>query len=262
VTGVEDVDEAVRGPVLSDRLVALLAESPRPSPAVVAELVRSTCAVDHVALVEINSDACSVTATAGLNLLKAGTTAQPAVSSRLVAVSAGQVWSSADVSEEPGFDRPIDQLHLTLGIRAGAGVPLAVRGETVGAVLLSCTARGRDWSPVVAGIAECAGLLAAALGFGRAAGEMLRVAVVYPDPLAAQAWPGSLIAGCPQRSRSPAEHGIPGLRRCSHTRTWSSSARRSPGRKAPAASSSCTTAPDPRPGAQTWCSETMPSRRW
>lgn len=52
-------------------------------------------------------------------------------------------------------------------------------------MLLSCTAPGRDWSLVLAGVADSAGLLAAALGFGRSEGEPLRVVVVYPDPLAA-----------------------------------------------------------------------------
>ena len=52
-------------------------------------------------------------------------------------------------------------------------------------MLLTCTAPGRDWSLVLAGVADSAGLLAAALGFGRSEGEPLRVVVVYPDPLAA-----------------------------------------------------------------------------
>ena len=169
---------------LSERLVALLAG--RPSPATVADAVRHVCEVDHVALVELGSDECTVLAAAGPELLTVGTRSPAALSTRLVAVSEGRVWSSPDLSREPGFDRPIDQLHRALGIQAGAAVPLSVRGRPVGAVLLSCTTPGRDWSPAVTAIVESAGLLVAALGLGRGEGEPLRVAVVYRDPLIAQ----------------------------------------------------------------------------
>ncbi|QRP42655.1 response regulator transcription factor [Amycolatopsis sp. FDAARGOS 1241] len=186
--GTDDIDDtdvtSVRS-VLAERLAALLADRPRANPAVVAEAVRAVCAVDHVALVEIESGICSVVATAGADLLAIGTRSPAVVSSRLVAVSAGREWSSADLSREPGFDRPIDQLYLSLGIRAGAGFPLTLRGRPVGAVLLSSTTPGRDWAPLSAAIGESAGLLGALLGFGRGHGEPLRVVVVHPDPLVA-----------------------------------------------------------------------------
>jgi DNA-binding CsgD family transcriptional regulator len=185
VTGIDDVRETTIGQALSERLVALLAGRPGPSPFAVAEVVRSICAVDHVALVEIGPDECTVLAAAGPELLTVGTSSPAAVSTRLVAVSEGRVWSSPDVSRELGFARPIDQLHLALGIRACAGVPLPVRGGPAAAVLLSCMAPGRDWSPVLSGIAESAGLLVAALGSGRGKGEPLRVAVIHPDLLVA-----------------------------------------------------------------------------
>lgn len=181
----DDVDAPAMESALSGGLVALLAQHPEPTAPLVAELVRSVCDVDHVALVDIDADVCSVRAASGPDLLTVGTTSPVAVSSRLVAVAAGRVWSSADLRGESGFDRPIDQLALTLGFRAGAGVPLVVRGRTAGAVLLSCTESGRNWSPVVAAITSSTGLLAAALGFGRGTGEPLRVAVVHPDLLVA-----------------------------------------------------------------------------
>jgi DNA-binding CsgD family transcriptional regulator len=185
VTGTDNTHATPVGAVLSERLVGLLAERPSPDPNAIAEVVRSVCAVDHVALVELASGMCSVVATAGPDLLAIGTSSPAVVSTRLVAVSAGREWSSADLSREPGFDRPIDQLYLSLGIRAGAGFPLALRGRTVGAVLLSSTTPGRDWAPWSAAIGDAAGLLVAALGFGRGQGEPLRVVVVHTDLLVA-----------------------------------------------------------------------------
>jgi DNA-binding CsgD family transcriptional regulator len=183
---VEDVGTAdPMASALSGGLLAMLATRPRPTPTAIAELAQSACAVDHVALVEIDADVCSVLAAAGPDLLTVGTTSPVAVSSRLVAVAAGQVWSSADLGGQPGFDRPIDQLARVLGIRSGVGVPLTVRGRTAGAVLLSRTTHCQDWSPVVAAVTASAGLFAAALGLGRGVGEPLRVAVVYPDLLVA-----------------------------------------------------------------------------
>ncbi|MFE4664663.1 LuxR C-terminal-related transcriptional regulator [Streptomyces sp. NPDC056716] len=169
------------GRALTECLVALLARRPGPAPSTVAEAVRQVCAVDHVALVEIGPEECTVMAVAGPDLLTVGTSSPPTVSTRLLAVAQGRVWFSSDMSREEGFDRPIDQLHSALGIKAGAGVPLRVGGRPAAAVLLSCTAPGRDWGPAVAGIEEAAGLLLTALGFGRGEDDVLRVVVMYPD---------------------------------------------------------------------------------
>ncbi|WP_194891283.1 hypothetical protein [Catenulispora pinisilvae] len=87
------------GQALSERLVALLAG--RPSLATVAGAVRHVCEVDHVALVELGSDECTVLAAAGPELLTVGTRSPAVVSTRLVAVSEGRVWSSPDVSRDP-----------------------------------------------------------------------------------------------------------------------------------------------------------------
>ncbi len=71
MTGVEDICEMTMGQALSERLVALLAG--RPSLATVADAVRHVCEVDHVALVELGSDECTVLAAAGPELLTVAT---------------------------------------------------------------------------------------------------------------------------------------------------------------------------------------------
>jgi DNA-binding CsgD family transcriptional regulator len=170
---------------LRSALLALLEQRPGPPAAAVAEAVRDACGVEHVGVVAVDGEESRVLAAVGPQLLSAGTSSPAAVSSRMVTVVAGRVWAASDLRTEPGFDRPIDQMGIALGLRSGAGVPLQARGATVGGVLLSSTTAGREWLGEVAAISSCAGLLLAALGLGRDANAPLRVVVVHGDPLTA-----------------------------------------------------------------------------
>jgi DNA-binding NarL/FixJ family response regulator len=174
---------------MADGLVAavtdILAQRSASAAQLLAEAVRRHCAVEHAALVSFTGTDCSVLGVAGLDLLPAGTTAPSALSTRLVRALEGKPWSSADLSREPAFDRPIDQLAAAVGIRSGASVPISSAGEAIGAVLLSSTEVGRSWAPVIAQVDAVAGLIALGLGIGRQPGEPLRVVVVHRDPLAA-----------------------------------------------------------------------------
>lgn len=149
--------------------------------AVVAEVVQRHCSVEHVALVAFDGPNATVLAAAGPDLLSAGTTAPATVSTRLVCVRTGATWRSSDLTQESAFDRPIDQLALALGLRAGAAVPLTADGAVVGAVLLSSTVKGRSWESDAQRLDAASGLLALALRLVREPGERLKVVLLHGD---------------------------------------------------------------------------------
>jgi len=137
-----------------------------------------------IARFEQGDAVCRIYATAGEPLLAPGTRFPVESSTNIMAARAGRSFVSRDLIAEPGFDRAIDRLILSAGLRASCTVPLALGVRRVGA--LSVMARERGWHDPAAleRVEAAAAGIVLALATEGDAPPGPRVLVAHDDPLA------------------------------------------------------------------------------
>lgn len=139
---------------MSDRLTRAIAEAlgsdERPL-LVAARLVRRAFAVDRVSIARIDrrSARFEIAASAGAELLAAGTTLPVSTCSYFAEVAQDRPFQEEDFDASPEFTRPLDSVVIAAGFHAGCSAPIRQAGQPIGAISLSCADKGKDMTQAV-----------------------------------------------------------------------------------------------------------------
>jgi DNA-binding NarL/FixJ family response regulator len=139
---------------VTDRLARAIAEvlrsEERPLLAA-ARLVRRAFSVDRVSIARIDRGSArfEIAASAGAELLAAGTTLPVSTCSYFAEVAEDRPFQEEDFDTARAFTRPLDGVVIAAGFHAGCSAPIRRAGRPIGAVSLSCAAKGKDMTQAV-----------------------------------------------------------------------------------------------------------------
>lgn len=168
---------------LSRAIAEVLSSEERPLIAA-ARLIRRAFAVDRVSIARVDrrSARFEIAASAGAELLAAGTMLPVSTCSYFAEVAEDRPFQEKDFDASQTFTRPLDGVVIAAGFHAGCSAPIRRAGEPVGAISLSCAAKGTDMTQAVRRLRN----LCPALGAELVAPSAVRAPVVLvcgSDPL-------------------------------------------------------------------------------
>jgi DNA-binding NarL/FixJ family response regulator len=173
---------------MTDRLARALAEvlpsEERPL-LEAARLIRRAFGVDRVSIARLDRPSArfEIAASAGAELLAAGTALPVSTCSYFAEVAENRPFQEEDFDAAPAFTRPLDGVVIAAGFHAGCSAPIRRAGEPIGAVSLSCAAKGSDMMQAVRRLRDVCPALAAQVATP-AAPAPPSVLVCGSDPLA------------------------------------------------------------------------------
>lgn len=126
-----------------------------------------------------------VVAGAGADLLANGTELPLEMSTQVLVPADGRVFRSPRFSEDPSFDRVLDQLVCDMGFRSGCSVPLFLGDRPIGALCVSSRRADLDCDVVAAALEEVSASIAFALST-QVTADVIRLLVCHEDPLVAE----------------------------------------------------------------------------